>query len=122
MPAQCPAQKPHLDFTQGQVYVATVLICALPAYDAPFPRGRRVADKTLYEGEEKTIVATSDRGNYVSALTQEGVWINLWTLQNKAGSPLGVRFAATRCEDEVGSGISSATWQSRPKQLPWESS
>jgi hypothetical protein len=56
-----------------------------PAYSAPPPSGRRVEEFAWFPGDRATIIETRDTQDYVSGLTEAGVWVNLWCRRNSFG-------------------------------------
>ena len=65
----------------------------LPGYTEPPPHGRRIPGFRALPGDRLVIVALHSTERFVSALTEDGVWVNLWTLYNLRGEPVGVLFA-----------------------------
>ena len=68
----------------------------LPVYSAPHGCGGHKVGISYLAGDSIQIldeikVSRTYDGTYVSALCPRG-WINLWTLHNKNGSPVGVDF------------------------------
>ena len=62
-----------------------------PGYTEPYPDGV----KTLFKypkGALVDIVCAQDCVDYISALTIDGCWINIWAYRNLNGDPSGVRF------------------------------
>ena len=87
---------PTIDFSGGGAGHAEILIRRLPTYDAPYAEGHRTG--CLYEGDVVRLVSAEARGGgeYLSAQTDTGDWINVWALRNRAGRPRGILYAAIR--------------------------
>ena len=86
--------KPALDFEAFAAYVATVLCSSCPGYSAPCGRGGHKVGEPYPKHSRVSVVATEDCGEYVSALTVDGTWINVWALRNLGGAPVGVNFCS----------------------------
>jgi hypothetical protein len=87
------APKPVLDFVHF-AYTATVLVRVCPGYSDPYGQGGIRTEHRYARGVCVPILQSIDSrcGNYVSALTHEGCWINMWCLHNLRRQPVGVRF------------------------------
>ena len=83
---------PVLDLRRRE-YIAHVKCQCCPGYSAPYPHGRRT-DVSYPRGSMVRVLETevSACGTYLSARTQHDTWINLWTLYNLRGDPVGVDF------------------------------
>ena len=95
---RCP--KPELDSSKHGAYWARVVIGKAWGYSAPYGCGGSRQPPHFNKGEVVMVVAVEDVGNYVSALTAAGNWINLWTLHNKKCQPVGVHFCEVTPADE----------------------
>ena len=93
-PSMSRHPKPSLDFSAFEAYVATVLCSRCPGYSAPHGRGGHKVGEPYPKHSRVSVVATEDCGEYVSALTVGGTWINVWTLRNLGGAPVGVNFCS----------------------------
>ena len=94
--------KPSCDFAAHASYVATVRIGYGWGYSEPYGMGRTRHEPYFALGESFDIVMVADCGDYVSALTRHGHWINVWCKHNTRCDPAGVNF----CELQPGVGHS----------------
>ena len=85
-----------MDFDSYE-YMVVVNCPSCPGYTEPYGRGGQKTGTRYPRGAEVRIVAVEDRGNYVSALTEQGDWINIWSLRNRRGAPVGVNFCEVMC-------------------------
>ena len=84
--------KPELKFERHD-YTARVRITALPACSAPYPHGWRCSTTYRRGTSVRAVDAqVSACRTYLSALTVNGEWINVWTVTNLRGEPRGVNF------------------------------
>ncbi len=61
-------------------------------WTAPFPAGEKEDGEGLSRGEEATIVNWFQSEEYTGGQLANGYWINLWSLYNKNGLPVGIWF------------------------------
>ena len=66
-----------------------------PVYSAPYPDGHRLGFTFRAGGATGDLLEfhTSPDSEYVSARTHLG-WVNVWTLRNRAGRPVGIWFVS----------------------------
>ena len=84
--------KPVLDFDRN-TYIATVTCRSCPGYTAPaYGQGGHRTGRSYGRGEAVEVIMIQDCDTYVSALTADNVWINVWCLHNLQGQPVGVYF------------------------------